>query len=218
MMYDNYSWNAQGDRDDLQTCRLDMTSYSSATLTFDVAYQVFTGYVDSLIVMVSTNCGATFTRLYAKGGTTLSTAGSGSNNFVPTAAQWRTETISLNGYVGQPGVIIQFENYNGFGNKLYIDNINVSGNHLALSLNLTALIQGFYLSSGVMNASVTSKSCFALFRFAIDESIDANKRDNYSQLYRNILQYILLLCTEAQKLTRNMERRSGLVECFIDHL
>lgn len=154
MMYDNYSWNAQGNRDDLQTCRLDMTSYSSATLTFDVAYQVFTGYVDSLIVMVSTNCGATFTRLYAKGGTTLSTAGSGSNNFVPTAAQWRTETINLNGYVGQPGVIIQFENYNGFGNKLYIDNINVSGNHLALSLNLTALVQGFYLGSGVMNASV----------------------------------------------------------------
>ncbi|MFK5088299.1 hypothetical protein ACI4A4_27595, partial [Klebsiella pneumoniae] len=87
---------------------------------------VFTGYSDSLVVLISTDCGSTFSRIYAKGGGTLSTAGSGANNFVPTAGQWRTETIDLAAYIGQ-SVIIDFQNINGYGNKLYIDNVNVKG-------------------------------------------------------------------------------------------
>lgn len=120
MMFDNYSWNIPGQKDELQVRRLDLTGYSTVNLTFDVAYQVFTGYSDSLAVLVSTDCGNTFTRVYFKGGTTLSTAGSGSNNFVPTAAQWRTETINLNSYIGQSSVIVEFQNVANFGNKLCI--------------------------------------------------------------------------------------------------
>ncbi len=127
MFFDNYSWNVPGEKDELQVERLDFSGFTSLTLTFDVAYQVYSGYSDSLVVLISTDCGTNFTRVYNKGGSTLSTAGSATADFVPTAAQWRTETVNLNAYVGQANVIVEFQNVNGFGNNLYIDNINMNG-------------------------------------------------------------------------------------------
>lgn len=125
MMFDNYSWNNVGEKDEILVKRLDLTGYSSVKLTFDVAYQIFSGYLgDSLNVLVSTDCGITYTKLYSKGGATLTSAGTAGNNFVPTAAQWRTDTVNLSAYIGQPSVLIAFQNRNGYGNKLYIDNIN----------------------------------------------------------------------------------------------
>lgn len=127
MMFDNYSWNIIGQKDELQVKRLNLNGYSNAKIYFDVAYQVYTGYADSLAVLISTDCGNTFSRIYIKGGSTLTSAGSGTNNFTPTSAQWRTDTISLNTYLGQQDVILEFQNINGFGNKIYIDNVNVVG-------------------------------------------------------------------------------------------
>ncbi len=126
MMFDNYSWNIVGQKDEIQTSRFDLSNYNSARVTFDVAYQVYSGYSDTLAVLLSTDCGATFTRIYAKGGTTLSTAGSASVSFIPNAAQWRKDSINLTPYIGQSSVIIAFQNINGYGNKLYLDNINVT--------------------------------------------------------------------------------------------
>jgi len=126
MVFDNYSWNISGQKDELQVKRLNLSGYNSAYLTFDVAYQTYTGYVDSLNVLLSTNCGNTFTTIYAKGGSNLASAGTGTNNFVPTANQWRKDSINLNAYIGNSDVIISFQNVNGYGNKLYIDNINLN--------------------------------------------------------------------------------------------
>jgi PKD repeat protein len=135
MQFDNYNWNNPGEKDELQLKRIDLSGYSNPKLYFDVAYQAYTGYADSLHVLLSTNCGSSFTKIYSKGGTVLATAGSGTANFVPTAAQWRTDSISLSGYVGQQNVVIQFQNVNGYGNKLYLDNIHVKGSPIA---NFTA--------------------------------------------------------------------------------
>ncbi len=126
MMFDNYSWNIVGQKDELNTPRFDLSNYNSAKLTFDVAYQVYSGYSDTLVILASTDCGNTFSRIYAKGGANLSSAGSGNVNFVPTANQWRTDTINLSSYLGQSSVIFAFQNINGYGNKLYIDNINLT--------------------------------------------------------------------------------------------
>lgn len=127
MMFDNYSWNYPGEKDELYVKPISLAGLSSAKLSFDLAYQVFSGYSDSLAVYISTNCGTTFTKIYQKGGSILSTAGSGGNNFVPTASQWRTDTVNLNAYIGQSNVLIAFQNINGYGNKLYLDNVNLTG-------------------------------------------------------------------------------------------
>jgi hypothetical protein len=126
MKFDNFNYSVRGEKDEFQLKQLDFSGLTAATLTFDVAYKVYTGYSDSLIVRVSTNCGNTFTRVYAQGGAGLSTAGSG-GLFIPNPSQWRTETVDLSAYAGSTDVIVQFQNINDFGNNLYVDNINVTG-------------------------------------------------------------------------------------------
>lgn len=150
MLFDNYSWNNPGEKDELITKRLNLTGATNAKLYFDVAYQVFSGYSDTLSVLVSTDCGATFTTVYKKGGTVLSTAGSGGNNFVPTAAQWRTDTVNLNAYIGNSSVLIAFQNMNGYGNKLYLDNINI----IQVAGCTTPLLGGTITGPSTLNSGV----------------------------------------------------------------
>jgi len=160
MMFDNYSWNNPGEKDELQLKRIDLSGYSKPILYFDVAYQAYTGYADTLHVLLSTNCGSTFTKVYTKGGAVLASAGSGTNNFVPSAAQWRTDSINLSAYVGQQNVVIQFQNVNGYGNKLYLDNIHVKGSPIA---NFTATPTTVCVNNNVQfnNTSTGSATAYA---------------------------------------------------------
>jgi PKD repeat protein len=115
--------------DELQTPKLNFSTLANATLTFDVAYARYNAtYFDSLIVLVSTNCGVSWTRVYAKGSTALATAADNSTSlFVPaSAAEWRTETVNLNAYAGQSNVMLSFMCKSGWGQMLYIDNINLT--------------------------------------------------------------------------------------------
>ncbi|OWY19120.1 hypothetical protein C7N43_30135 [Sphingobacteriales bacterium UPWRP_1] len=123
----NYSYNAPGNLDHLLSPLVSLVGYSGATLTFDVAYAPFTGYTDGLLVSVSTNCGATFTEVYNKSGLTLATAPAIGSSFIPAdCSQWRTETVNLNAYAGSQ-ILLRFTNVNGYGNNLYLDNVNLSG-------------------------------------------------------------------------------------------
>jgi PKD repeat protein len=127
MWFNNFDYN-DSDDDLVRIKPLIFTGLSSAQMTFDVAYAPFNAAnFDGLEVLVSTNCGGAFTSVYSKSNTTLATAAATNAAFVPTAAQWRTETIDLTPYVGQGNVIIAFRNLSGYGNNLYVDNINVTG-------------------------------------------------------------------------------------------
>lgn len=126
--FNNWSQNATGKKDEIRTPRYNGESYNSISLTFDVAYWSYTNQSeqDTLQVLVSTDCGATFTQVYNKGGATLSTvAGNSTSSFTPTSAQWRTENINLNSYIGQ-AFIIAFRNVARYGNNLFLDNISVN--------------------------------------------------------------------------------------------
>ena len=117
-----------GTIDDLLTPKYNFTGVATATMTFDVAYCRYNAtYFDSLIVYVSTNCGSTWSRVYTKGGTVLATApDNATTTFVPTSTQWRTETVSLTPYAGQANVMLKFQNKSGWGQMLYLDNINIT--------------------------------------------------------------------------------------------
>ncbi|MFL5754463.1 MAG: PKD domain-containing protein [Bacteroidia bacterium] len=131
MMYDNYNLDAAGSRDEMQAPKYNLSGYTSATLTFDVAYGVYDAtYSDTLAVMVSTDCGITFTPVYTKGGSTLaSVAGTYTTAvWAPTGAtQWRAETVNMNAYAGQSNVMVVFQNRGHFGQALYVDKINLTG-------------------------------------------------------------------------------------------
>ncbi|MFN4122233.1 MAG: S8 family serine peptidase [Flavobacteriales bacterium] len=135
-----YSYSTTGQRDGLITRTLDFSGYTDITMTFKHAYRRYnTASSDSLIILVSTDCGATWpTRVFARGenGTgTLATAVTSVEDFIPTAQNvWCGNgvgascfSIDLSQFAGQPSVRIKFEAFNNYGNNLYLDDINIDG-------------------------------------------------------------------------------------------
>ncbi|MCU0421605.1 MAG: S8 family serine peptidase [Bacteroidia bacterium] len=146
-MYMNFfDYNNNLQRDQLTSPLITLRSVSAANLTFQHAYTRYGGNTssDSLVVLVSTNCGVSWTRIAAFGenGTgnwaTYQEANypfGSQNEFTPTAAaNWcgggtgaACRTISLNQFAGLPSLLIRFESVNQYGNNLYLDNISVTG-------------------------------------------------------------------------------------------
>ncbi len=131
--FDNYNLNVAGAKDEMWAPRMNWSTLTNCTLTFDVAYARYNAqYSDTLQVMISTDCGATWNQVYLKGGSTLATAADNTNAFVPTSAQWRNESVNLNSYAGQSSIIVKFVNRGAWGNIVYVDNINITGQAAAL--------------------------------------------------------------------------------------
>ncbi|MDQ3191194.1 MAG: PKD domain-containing protein, partial [Bacteroidota bacterium] len=126
---DNFSGNVNiaGQSDFLISPALNFSSANiPLNMDFNVAYAQYNAtYTDSLIVSISTDCGGSWVRLFAKGRANLATAPDQTTAFVPTATQWRAETINLNTYIGQSSVQVRFEGKSGWGNHLYLDDINL---------------------------------------------------------------------------------------------
>lgn len=102
---------------------------STLNLEFDVSHKNYgPSAIDSLNVKISTDCGSTWTQLYTKGGNQLSTSpGTLTTAYTPASnSEWRRETVSLASYIGASVVYLKFESKSGWGNNVYIDNINVS--------------------------------------------------------------------------------------------
>lgn len=118
----------QGAVDMLYMEGLNLTTTGNLQLTFSLAHARYSAqYSDNLKVDISTNCGASWTTVYNKSGADLATVTSFvTSSFTPTASQWRKETIDLSGYTSQNEVLIRFNAISGYGNNLYIDDINIS--------------------------------------------------------------------------------------------
>lgn len=129
MQYRNYDFY-NGNHDEMRSSTYNFQGLSNATLTFDLAFRRYSGAnSDSLKVLVSTDCGASFATVYYKGGTTLSTVPGDytAGGFIPTPSQWRLETVDLTPYIGNQNVMISFQNRGHYGQNIYIDNINLTG-------------------------------------------------------------------------------------------
>lgn len=134
--FDNCNGNGNGvdmtgTKDQLITAAYDFTNTTTtAALSFDFAYAVLKyknqTRSDSLAVLYSTDCGNTWNQLYLKGGTDLSGIITAESCWVPTASDWRTESINLGMLAGKPNVMFAFENRSNWGEWIYIDNINIT--------------------------------------------------------------------------------------------
>ena len=105
-----------------------LSSLPTPVLSFDVAHRRYSSnYSERLRVMYSTNCGQTWQPAYTKSGSTLATVtGNTSNNFIPTATQWRREMVDLSNIADRDDVVIRFEFRSAYGNNVWIDNVNIS--------------------------------------------------------------------------------------------
>jgi hypothetical protein len=137
MHFDNASHNNTGKKYSICTPEFDFSNVSSAVLTYDYAYAPMTLYsvlkTDTLAVKYSTDCGATWTTLFAKGGVALNTSGTSTwgtkengEFFFPVSNQWKTETINLNALAGKSNVMLSFEDRSGYGAWLFVDNISLT--------------------------------------------------------------------------------------------
>jgi hypothetical protein len=127
--FDNYNLNVQNQFCDMRSPLLDVANGDSLAVSFWVAAAVFdNSSQDTLEVLISTNCGNTFTSVYKKWGQELATrSGFVQTQFTPTLeSDWRQEVINLNSFIGQGEVVITFRNINRFGNNIYLDDINIT--------------------------------------------------------------------------------------------
>ena len=139
-VYNNCGYNSNGASDELITQLCDISSLPFPLMTFDVSYREYTGYTDALRVDVSTDCGATFVPSgYYKESPQLTTVPGASGCFTPaSASDWRRDSVDLLAFAGNT-MILKFVNIGGYGNYLYIDNVNIMENYL-LSAGSAAVI------------------------------------------------------------------------------
>lgn len=126
----------------LFTPKIDLSTATNATtLTFDHAYAQYNAtYVDHLGVEVSTDCGQTWETIFYKGAGELETAPPTTAAFVPTADQWAANELDLTSYNGQSEILIRFVGESGYGNNVFVDNVNVSTTVGTQALTLTNFI------------------------------------------------------------------------------
>ncbi|MBK6347891.1 MAG: PKD domain-containing protein [Bacteroidales bacterium] len=137
MDYFNYIV-APGPLDQLISPALNLTGYNSAFLTFEHAYcKRYAQITDSLNILVSEDCGATWTKIMAigeDGNGSFETHPVSTSVFVPeTSDDWCGTTgnpgcflVDLSAWAGKTNVRIMFESVHRRGNGLYLDNISIT--------------------------------------------------------------------------------------------
>ncbi len=134
--------------EELQTPLLDLTSLPNPHLTFDYAYNYHkfkanndsVVFADTLEVLVSTDCGQTFTSLYRGGGDELSTFSTPTLNpntlekcfAIPAQENWKKAYLPLNNFATSANAIISVRYQSGLGGSINIDNISVGNNPLSV--------------------------------------------------------------------------------------
>ncbi|TAM96917.1 MAG: T9SS type A sorting domain-containing protein [Chitinophagaceae bacterium] len=129
----NFDFEANGPASNLITPVFNLTNADSAFLSFYVAAAIQSDpsgnnqYWDTLEVLISTDCGQSGTVLYKKWGINLITDSTPtSQGFVPTASQWRKDSINLAPYIKQGNFQIIFKCITNFENNIYLDDINLA--------------------------------------------------------------------------------------------
>lgn len=134
---DNYTsvFNNSGQNDYLFMPAINLSNAPSSGTVFEfsVAYARFNASTsDRLQVKVSTDCGANWSTLYNKAGSTLATVNSFvSASFTPSVQQWRTENINIDPYAGMSDVRFMFVFTSASGNNIYIDDLRINASSVS---------------------------------------------------------------------------------------
>ena len=132
---ENSVYSANGQYDDLNSPIMNFSNSTTINLSFDYAYSLWTdpnssqNWSDTLIILVSSDCGLSWQKIWEKAGANLVTTNPIFNEFEwfpSNNNDWQSESINLNNYIDLDGVIIKFRNVNQYENNLFLDNINIS--------------------------------------------------------------------------------------------
>lgn len=129
----NYRYQSNDLKDYLRLPLIQINSGDSAYLTFQLAAGAQTNTStrnnvwDTLEVLISTDCGKTYTSLYKKWGASLVTRSSPvTTEFAPASTEWRKDSVNLTGYINAGPFMLAFLNTTEFENNIYLDDIAVT--------------------------------------------------------------------------------------------
>lgn len=150
---------------------IDMSAVAAADarLTFKVAHapRSSNGHSERLRIYASTDCGESWQIRYTRSGNQLGTTGGSTVNgtFVPSANQWREESVNLSSVAGEPNVLFKFEALSDGQNYLYLDDINISAS--TTSIAEQSLINGLSVYPNPLNGESV---------LSIESAVAANAR------------------------------------------
>jgi hypothetical protein len=125
-MIDFYSYGDIDQADAMLVGPFQLPANEPNYLSFDLAYAPYNETLyDGLGIAISSDCGNTWTDVYFKEGNELATAEARTEPFYPYPGNWRSECISLENFAGNEELLIGFIGLNGWGNNLFLDNINL---------------------------------------------------------------------------------------------
>lgn len=127
--------NFAGEVDELVSPSYDLSTLSSPTLQF-----MYSGAAadntpnDQLRIMVSDDCGESWSTRETYSGFELTNSGLVSNSYRPNAASvWTKASVSLGSFANKPNVRIKFRWVSGArSNNFYIDDVTISGSPLGM--------------------------------------------------------------------------------------
>ncbi len=163
LKYDCFTYSAAGQVDDFTVEPINLTAASTASVSFRVAHKRYsTAYLDALEVFVSSNCGETWESIWYKEGDELATGAASTSAFTPSSTDWRDECINIENYVGNDKVFVRFVGYNGYGNNIYVDNLNVTDAQCIVSVEENSIINEFKAfpnpTAGITNITYSMNS------------------------------------------------------------
>jgi hypothetical protein len=174
---DNFDYAANNRIDDLITPLIIYSGADSVFFKFDIAAATysFPGStaipLDTLQVLVTTDCGKTFTSIYKKWGVELQTLNDPNSQnlkeFIPNNFQWRTDSINVTSIIGSANSVrFVFRNTTNFENNIYIDNVNFRTKVLPAKLKETGFLinpSPFTNSFAIQSFNVTDLKAYAVY-------------------------------------------------------
>jgi len=134
LLYDNFNGdsinNPRNTLDHFITPSFDLANATTVSFSFDRAYARYNkDFFDGLRLYYSIDCGNSWEQFWFKENTDLATFPfdfDGGTPFIPGAEDWEKETIELNQLAGETEVLFRITNISGWGQFLWLDNINIT--------------------------------------------------------------------------------------------
>ncbi|HYH13643.1 MAG TPA: zinc-dependent metalloprotease, partial [Flavisolibacter sp.] len=132
----NFNYSSFEQKDDLYTPTFQFDRVDSVKLNFDLSAAIFSNHndwnmpFDTLEILVTKDCGNTFTSVYKKWGAELQTLGQPArphtDEFFPiSTSQWRSEEVDLTQFKDAGSILVAFRNTTNYENNIFIDNVRL---------------------------------------------------------------------------------------------
>lgn len=143
--------------DDLITPNFSYSGIDSIHLYFNLAAALYSDVpgtdIDTLTILVTRDCGNSFSTVYKKWGDSLQTLPPNttmSTEFFPTASQWRRDTVNLGKVLGksEPQFQVYFRISGNYENNVFIDDISI------ITKEATGKIKNYYIAPTIFSEQV----------------------------------------------------------------